>query len=634
MTIRKDSVYRLSVDEILALFKEDNREIQRRGDYFVAQCPCHDDGRPSLKIMAGDTQPVVMTCYAGCQQSDIWAWAQHQYTPNGAAPEIKVTQKKQDPIKDPVLTLADYAAYLHMPIEALKEMGLVQVQDGIGFPFADAAMKVRRIRNGERTFRWESGESNQFPLYPIPGDKLASEIWVCEGETDGLVARYIGLEAFGTTSGASAMPKHLTVKHFHALKKRGVTTVVVVPHVDDTGRHAMELLTISAQAAGLDVELCDLEEEEDDPFIATYRPKDLHEWVLFQDPDIDHEALLRSRCVTQVNFKHSEGLGAFEKHADEQIDWVIPEFAAMGDVIGIVAPPKNLKTYFALTLLHSLCTGEPFLRRGTMRPTRQYKALVVEEEGHQVHLANRMRRVARGYSTDPLDDTVGRIRLSSGFLLDDDSVTGLIAEMQFYGIEVLILDPWQRIVQSGDESSASETAADWDQIFRIRRETGATIFVIHHMRKDSELTPDGIRGSSRFRGEVDASILLKYDADNLQLLMVVEGRDIPYAAGDAHPVKVLWEEEYAPVFALDGCDFEETVSLTIKKGGASEKNRELVLEALGDDWKTKKELEDATGFTRDTVTRHLKALVDSGDVEEDPDSHGPGKAARFMAKRA
>jgi hypothetical protein len=626
------SVYSLTVDEVLEFFRKDDREVQQRGNYYLTQCPCHDDGRPSLKIMQGDKKPVVLTCFAGCEQTDVWDWVEEQYSPNGA-PSITITKKKQEPGKDPVLTLSDYAAYLHMPVTALKEMGLVQIQDGIGFPFAETAMKVRRIRNGERSFRWESGAASQFPLYPMPPDTLPEEIWICEGETDGLVARFMGLEAFGTTSGSSAMPGHLTVKHFAALKTRGVTTVVVVPHVDDTGQKAMDLLTISAQAAGLDVELCDLVEEEEDPFITSYRPKDLHEWVLFQEDDIDVAAVLRTKCVTQINFKHSEGLGAFERHADEQVDWVIPEFAATGDVIGIVAPPKNLKTYFALTLLHSLCSGEPFLRRGGMTPTRKFKVMVVEEEGHQVHLANRMRRVAQGYGTEALDDSHGRIRLSSGFLLDDDSVAGLIAEMQFYGIEVLILDPWQRIIQSGDESSASETAADWDQIFHIRKETGATIFVIHHMRKDSELTPDGIRGSSRFRGEVDASILLKYDADELTLLMVVEGRDIPYAAGEAHPVKVIWNEEYQDVFALDGVEFEETVSITMKKGATSDSNKQKVLDALksSGEWMSKKEIEMATGFSKDTVSRHLNHLVEDGTVHLDPDASGPGKASKYQA---
>jgi predicted HTH transcriptional regulator len=132
---------------------------------------------------------------------------------------------------------------------------------------------------------------------------------------------------------------------------------------------------------------------------------------------------------------------------------------------------------------------------------------------------------------------------------------------------------------------------------------------------------------------VDASILLKYDADELTLLMVVEGRDIPYAAGEAHPVKVIWNEEYQDVFALDGVEFEETVSITMKKGATSDSNKQKVLDALksSGEWMSKKEIEMATGFSKDTVSRHLNHLVEDGTVHLDPDASGPGKASKYQA---
>lgn len=625
----KKSVYSLNVTELKTLFANSDREVEERGDYFLTQCPAHDDHRPSLKIAQGEKHPVVLTCYAGCTNADIWHWIEEEY--DGVEHEefeVNVTRRKA-PIR---FTLEQYAAYLHVPVKFLKHQGIVEVGDAVAFPFNDRARKLRITdAKGKRSFRWDGGEANQFPLFPVPTAPMPAEMWICEGETDGIIARYLGLHGYALTSGASAAPGHLTVEHFAALKDWGVRVVVLVPHVDEPGHKCANLLTTSAQAAGLDVRWCDLEEKRENPFDVTLQPSDLHEWMLANDTTAP-VALLRERCVTQVKFQHVEDGMEFRRHASEKIEWVIPELIAQGDVIGIVAPPKNLKTYFALSLLHSLAACEPFMRRGPLTPTRPLRVMLVEEEGHKVHFARRMEKIARAYDQDWKTNVT--VRFSSGFLLDEPSVNAIIAEINFHQMDVLMLDPWQRITAGADESSSSETAAMWDEVFRIRKETGCTILIIHHMRKDGELTPDAIRGSSRFRGEVDASILLKYDSEATTLYVVVEGRDIPHSANDgAHPVRVIWEEDYQEVFALDGCEFEETVSITMKKGATSDSNKQKVLAALRDaaDYMTKTSLEQTTGFSRDTVSRHLKSLCEDGDVKVDSDSQGPGKTARYIA---
>lgn len=635
MTAKKKSVYHLTVDELKILFASSGRDIDDRGEYFLTQCPAHDDHNPSLKVAPGDKQTTVLKCFGHCANADIWHWIEEEYDGEGHPDtdfEVHVTKTRgSGKGTGGSLSLADYAAYLHVPPKFLQTLGLREEHGGVAFCFGERAQKVRIVQNNKRSFRWFDGEANQFPLFPVPTSPMPPEMWITEGETDGIIARYLGLDAYALTSGSSAAPKHLTVEHFAALKSWGVETIVLVPHPDEAGKKCANLLTTSAQAAGLDVRWCDLEEARENPFDVTPQPGDLHEWVLSQDTSAP-ASVLQSRCVTQIKFAHVEDGIAFRDHASEQIKWVIPELIAQGDVIGIVAPPKNLKTYFALSLLHSLASAEPFLRRGSLTPSRPLRVMLVEEEGHKIHFARRMERVARAYDRDWKAPVT--VRFSSGFLLEEAAVDALIAEINFHGVDVLMLDPWQRITAGADESSSSETAGMWDEIFRIRKETGATILIIHHMRKDAELTPDAIRGSSRFRGEVDASILLRYDAEAATLYVVVEGRDIPHSAGDgAHPVKVIWEEDYQDVFALDGCEFEETVSITLKGGKTADANKQKTLAAMQEkgDWVTKAELIEITGFSRDTVTRHLGMMVEEGSAQVDPDSVGKGKTARYQA---
>ena len=37
----------------------------------IASCPAHKDQKPSLRIIVGHKQPIVLTCYAGCSPLEI-----------------------------------------------------------------------------------------------------------------------------------------------------------------------------------------------------------------------------------------------------------------------------------------------------------------------------------------------------------------------------------------------------------------------------------------------------------------------------------------------------------------------------------------------------------------------------------
>ena len=45
--------------------------VKMSGGRFMVRCPAHEDGTASLSISYGDTQPVVLTCHAGCDSNDI-----------------------------------------------------------------------------------------------------------------------------------------------------------------------------------------------------------------------------------------------------------------------------------------------------------------------------------------------------------------------------------------------------------------------------------------------------------------------------------------------------------------------------------------------------------------------------------
>ena len=49
--------------------------VRMSGGSWMATCPAagHEDSTASLHISRGDTQPVVLTCHAGCERQEILA---------------------------------------------------------------------------------------------------------------------------------------------------------------------------------------------------------------------------------------------------------------------------------------------------------------------------------------------------------------------------------------------------------------------------------------------------------------------------------------------------------------------------------------------------------------------------------
>lgn len=55
------------IDDILAMLDK----VQRAGNGWIARCPAHDDGRPSLSVAEGEAGQVLLNCFAGCSAEEI-----------------------------------------------------------------------------------------------------------------------------------------------------------------------------------------------------------------------------------------------------------------------------------------------------------------------------------------------------------------------------------------------------------------------------------------------------------------------------------------------------------------------------------------------------------------------------------
>ena len=61
----------MELDDWVSLLQQAGCKPKRSGAGYKALCPAHEDRNPSLSISAGDHQPVVVNCFAGCTSEAI-----------------------------------------------------------------------------------------------------------------------------------------------------------------------------------------------------------------------------------------------------------------------------------------------------------------------------------------------------------------------------------------------------------------------------------------------------------------------------------------------------------------------------------------------------------------------------------
>lgn len=533
----------------------------------MAQCPCHDDGRPSLKVQAGRKVDTVLKCYANCPSEEIFRLLE-DYKKNGnghgEGEEIKIvrTSKARDP-KVP-LTIEQYAAYLGVTLKTLTALPLEDREEGVAFMF-EGRDHYKYRTNRQQKFGWTPRGSwgTRTPLWPMPEQTLPETIWVCEGETDAIVARHLGYHAYALTAGTNTK---ITDHHFRALKQRGAKRLVLCMDNDEAGIDARVRLTGLAQSVSFDVWHVALENlDQGDPF-SDEPVKDLHE--LFIDTGDVDETLIEKAYDPAIHYEE------FITRAEDDIPWVMPGLVAAGDKVGIIAPQKTLKTYFVLAMVHALASGTAFLGRPALKADNPVKCMIVEEEGNDIHFARRLTAIARGAGCDPKVAPV--ILFRQGIRLDEYGADYLIALVRKHGIEFLVLDPFQRMSPGIDENAARDQGILWDQVHRICSETGVACAIVHHARKDAGLEWDSIRGSSRFGGEVDCAIFLRKEEEG-ELTMSIDGRDITEGSttGQGEIIRYAFDR-HEHTFKMEATGFEVPI-VKVKSSGSKPKKEDEIL---------------------------------------------------------
>jgi hypothetical protein len=633
----------VKLDDILSRLEG----VEERGEGWVARCPAHDDDNPSLSIGRGRNGAVLLNCFGGCTFEEVMDALEEREsgvtsvgTPDNPpmTVDFRVVGKAEDGLRW-------WAAKTKVPVEVWEALGTEAYGTGVKFLFEGFnAFKYRKPPrpDGSKDVGWAGDVAP--PFWPVPPvEPEGTEAWVVEGESDCGTMRYAGAQCFTTTKGSKGVP---TVAMFEELATRGITTITIVGDGDSAGEEYMRRAAVNAIAAGMHVKTVELRRLFD-PFSGMVDLNDAWKACLEEAGGERASAqrlfLERLESVTEsyvTALRVLDGETALD-WSDQEVNWLVPDLIAPGDKGIIIAAQKSYKTWICLDLVRSMLMLQPFMRRPEWVPKRPSRIGFVEEEGSKNAFGKRM-------STLQIPREVWRDRFRlihrSGFRFTEPAaVAELIQIVRTHELDVLILDPLQRMIPGLDENSASEMAVVWDAVADLHRaHPDLVVLLVHHAGKGKDAGWDAARGSSRHAGEVDFGIFVQREKERGHLKVRVDGRDIPeyLGTGEYFTTRVEIDMDDDPTkrrFVLDATELEVTVVEKPKDDApkppslaeaTAARKRAGVYEAVAGGLETVAELVMQTGLTRTTVQRILGELEKDGVVTKLPAS--PGMATRYQ----
>jgi len=452
--------------------------------------------------------------------------------------------------------------------------------------------------------------------------QAAHTVWKCEGLPDAIALAAIlpaGQVACTTTHGAKAFDADLA-KAFSGKRLH------IVPDTDETGEAGAKIVAshcLPPLAGG--VKIIPLPYE-----ITPKHGKDLRDYI--NDGNqfgnlqaiVDHEEFLRSEDVAgasghQFNWLTTAQLLA----ADYRPEWLVKNFLVSKQPGLIGGRSKTLKTTMIAELAVSVGSGTKFL--GKFETTKKRVAVLSGESG-SFTIQETARRVIQARSIAAEDvDVLWDFELPT--LTSEDDVKATIANIRENKIDVFIVDPIY-LCLLGEETEQVNAGNVFTmgrllkRVASIGRETGATLLLVHHFRKNSPretYTPPDIDefAQSGFTEFARQWLLLgrreEYANNGEHRLWMVNGGSVGFSgtrgldidegelqddfSGRKWEVEVLTREEAEQTRKAKSAESKQEREAAKKKAETEECADDIrkAFTSLGSDWQIKATVIERTG---------------------------------------
>ena len=468
----------------------------------------------------------------------------------------------------------------------------------------------QRRPDGNSGWIWGTKGLKRLP-YNLPELATAEYVFIVEGEKDVEALRNIGQIATCNTGGAckwtEELNQYFTPNHH----------ITILPDNDTPGRdHATQVAqNLFGKVASLKVlELAGLPEK-----------GDVSDWLIGRDSETAAEELCRLADAAP-EWKPGEA----EKPAGFQPPehWHMLDFSNVrewectplqpiikdlgifkGTFILLAAMSQAGKTLLILYLIRRMIAGGLCFGRFTVDTIKKLLYFVLEDPDRRIK--------ARWMDHAEPDIEPGRAipYIAPGFKLNDDACFSHLEDLiKTGGFEVVILDTYQKATPGISSFNDEQQSIILHKLAELTRKYNVTIIVLDHIRKgDSgkrrkEISLEDIKGTGGKAQNADTVILLERTGGKLKFTATSKDLDAPVGfLLDVAPQGSTGEK-----FAYAG-DLEELIGAQKQKG---KENRERILQAIGDDWSTREDIERRVSLGRSTVAKHLTKLFDEGLLEK------------------
>ena len=314
------------------------------------------------------------------------------------------------------------------------------------------------------------------------------------------------------------------------------------------------------------------------------------------------------------------------------LEWHVEPIIPKGGIGFMSAAPKDRKTLLttdlSLHLAEAVSSGHDWLGRFPCMPTR---VLYIAREDPARRIKERVLEIRSAYRLSlPAKEHLEFLIRERFNLMDPSHIAWVKRTVRQGEFDLLVLDVFNRMTPGLDENSAKEMAEAVSVLEELNRDLNVTILILDHTKKPTgkntrrdsqDPNPFDLKGSVAKYGAADFMICLSRTKTPGRMQVFCENKDT-----DEHPhffVDVSPKDSGQPKFSYAG-DVAELAEDMKKRG---EENRQRVLDAVGDDWISREEVQQKAGLGKSAVSSHLRALM--GDKIE---SNGAKRNALYRRK--
>jgi 5S rRNA maturation endonuclease (ribonuclease M5) len=402
----------------------------------------------------------------------------------GRAPKTKEKMEKEKITED---ARRWYISYLGVQPDVVASLPITFTENEVIFRFPGID-KVKIRTKGERGAIWR-GTGHTPDLWPLPPERVGEDIVITEGESDCIVARALGLEAYAITKGAAT---GLSTSVLIALRRRGARRIVVAMDADSAGRQAASKMVIAARQAGLAA--IDLDLVAEGLIEPLYGHKDIRDaYKHGRGQDIveavrhllyraDESRPLQPRKLSEI------------MNEDTPTDFIIEGLLRAGGTTILIGEPKLGKSQMSLDLALAVSRGEAFAGLATKKGRVIYYAL---EDGEDIVRDRVKSRGLLGMDEDLYIGTTAPVVEDSTALLEE--------HIDIFQPSMVIIDTLRAMsVSTGKSENEASFADSIYRIAKVARERGVAAIIVHHTVKATTGNPiTDARGTSAIAGAVD-----------------------------------------------------------------------------------------------------------------------------------